>query len=228
MFVLPGPTGSIGLAPRSGTVDVFSSIGVAGVAVSSGFSQADGGFIATSGTCLNYNCIQAPTGGLEGKNVNLTNYLLMAPNASPSPSAGDNWSSGQGVAHFNLGSWYFSYGTGTNTIADAPINGSAATLTQGNPALCSVCTLNASILGSGQINSQADFLSFATGSAPAFVVSGNSFVVTAQGTITVNSSAAGLAVLVPGRRTLSRPRAAFYRPQQAQLRPLWSAAIPSW
>ena len=35
----------------------------ASIAAATGFMQSDAGFIATSGTCNNFNCIQAPTGG---------------------------------------------------------------------------------------------------------------------------------------------------------------------
>ena len=62
------------------TVQALSS-SVAGIAVGSGFVQADQGFIATSGTCVKFNCLQAPTGGIEALSLTAANYIQIGNHA---------------------------------------------------------------------------------------------------------------------------------------------------
>jgi hypothetical protein len=66
------------------TVQALSS-SVAGIAVGSGFAQADQGFIATSGTCVKFNCLQAPTGGIEALSLTAANYIQIGNHAGAPP-----------------------------------------------------------------------------------------------------------------------------------------------
>jgi hypothetical protein len=90
-----------------------TSSSVAGLAVGTGYIQADGGFLATSGTATNYNAIQAPGGGLAGKSFTATKYVQTGSGASaPSPTAGDT---------FNPGALYWNTASGQEQV----FNGSA-------------------------------------------------------------------------------------------------------
>lgn len=67
----------------------------AGIAVATGFIQSDKGFLATSGVCTNYNCIQAPDGGLAGRSVTLTKYMQPGNGTTdPTVSTGDTFNAG--------------------------------------------------------------------------------------------------------------------------------------
>ena len=58
------------------TVNALNSSS-AGIAVGTGFVQADQGFLATSGTANNYNVFSAPTGGFAGKSGTFTTYVQL-------------------------------------------------------------------------------------------------------------------------------------------------------
>jgi hypothetical protein len=62
----------------------------AGIAVGTGYMQADAGFLATPGTAVNYNSIQAPGGGVYAKSLRAINYTQVGSSAgTPSVTAGD-------------------------------------------------------------------------------------------------------------------------------------------
>ncbi len=67
-----------------------AAAGNAGVAVGIGFMQADAGFLATSGTCNSFNCLQAPTGGAAGRSATFTKYVQVGFGAAaPTLTTGD-------------------------------------------------------------------------------------------------------------------------------------------
>ncbi len=76
------------------TVNATGS-GAAGIAVGTGYMQADAGFLATSGTCNSFNCLQAPTGGLAGRSITASKYI-QAGNSSGAPTvtSGDTFAAG--------------------------------------------------------------------------------------------------------------------------------------
>jgi hypothetical protein len=99
-----------------------------------GYVQADQGFLATTATCLAFNCIQAPTGGFLGQNLNIAihsgqttgGYIAMQNlSSAPLQDTNDNWTSLPGIMYFTTLStvpgWQFSVGTGANTIADTNV-----------------------------------------------------------------------------------------------------------
>ena len=47
----------------------------AAIAAATGFMQADQGYLATSGTCLSFNCFNAPTAGYAGRSVTASAYM---------------------------------------------------------------------------------------------------------------------------------------------------------
>ena len=66
------------------------SASVAGMAVATGFIQSDSGFLATTGTCVEYNCIQAATGGVKALNLDAINYTKVGTSAgAPAATAGE-------------------------------------------------------------------------------------------------------------------------------------------
>lgn len=54
---------------------IAASSAVSGMNVQTGFMSADQGFIANSGICIKYNCIQAPTGGEAALSGTFVNYM---------------------------------------------------------------------------------------------------------------------------------------------------------
>lgn len=54
---------------------VASSSLTAGIAVQTGYAQADAGFLGTVGTCVNWNCFQAPGGGMGAKSFTAASYV---------------------------------------------------------------------------------------------------------------------------------------------------------
>lgn len=96
------------------TVNAASSAS-AGIAVGTGFMQADRGFVATSGTCNSFNCLQAPTGGMAAKNFSATVYIQPGTfaGAAPTVTSGDTFATGaisysstnNCVAYFNGITW---------------------------------------------------------------------------------------------------------------------------
>ena len=70
-----------------GTKILVTTSGVAaGMFVSAGYMQTDAGFLATSGVCNNYNCLQAPTGGVLTRSARATKYTGIG-NSTGSPTA---------------------------------------------------------------------------------------------------------------------------------------------
>lgn len=144
-----------------------SGAGVAGIAVATGFAQADQGFIATSGTCLNYNCIQAPTGGVAARSVTASKYAQVGSSAGvPTVTASDT---------FNPGAMYFD--TGTHKLNY--FNDSAAWV-----------AVTAGSTSPGGANTQVQFNSTGSfGGSANFTFASQLLTVTASG-----SGAAGMAV----------------------------------
>ena len=71
------------------TVTAASSVSQ-GVQVLTGFIQSDAGFLATSGVCTLWNCIQTPTGGIYGKSVRAISYMGTGNNNGvPAATSGD-------------------------------------------------------------------------------------------------------------------------------------------
>jgi len=67
----------------------------AGMVVTTGFMQADQGFLATSGTAVNYNVINAPTGGYGGRSATITKYVQIGNGTSaPTVTTGDTFHAG--------------------------------------------------------------------------------------------------------------------------------------
>jgi len=94
------------------TVTAASS-SVAGIAVATGFVQADEGFIATSGTGTQYNVIQAPGGGMAAKSFTAANYIQTGSGTvNPTATTGDT---------FNPGALYYNTANACETL----YNGSA-------------------------------------------------------------------------------------------------------
>jgi len=72
-----------------------SSSANAGLAVATGFVQADAGFLATVGTATLYNSIQAPGGGVAGKSFTATKYVQVGFGTSaPTATSGDTFHAG--------------------------------------------------------------------------------------------------------------------------------------
>ena len=75
----------------------------AGLGISAGFVQADGGFLATNVACAKYNCFQTPTGGMAGVSFSATKYVNLGNNnGTPTATTGDS---------FNAGAMYWDTGT---------------------------------------------------------------------------------------------------------------------
>jgi hypothetical protein len=60
--------------------------GDAGIAVGTGFIQADQGFLATSGVANKYNVIQAPTGGMEALSFTASGYVQTGSYSGSAPT----------------------------------------------------------------------------------------------------------------------------------------------
>jgi hypothetical protein len=132
-----------------------------GLAVGTGFVQADAGFLATTGTATNYNAIQAPGGGMASKSFTATKYVQTGSGAAPpTATTGDtinpgalfwNTSSGQeqvfnGSAWTNLGGSGGSPG-GSNTNVQFNSGGGfggSGNLTYATQLLTSIATSSAS------------------------------------------------------------------------------------
>ena len=69
--------------------------GAAGIAVATGFMQADNGFLGTMSTCLAFNCFQAPGGGMHAKSFTAINYVQTGHSAGvPALTASDTFNAG--------------------------------------------------------------------------------------------------------------------------------------
>ncbi len=76
------------------TVSAASS-GAAGIAVGTGYVQADAGFLATAGTATNYNAVQAPGGGMYAKSFTALDYVQAGHSAgAPTLTTGDSFHAG--------------------------------------------------------------------------------------------------------------------------------------
>ncbi len=100
------------------------------LAVTSGYIQSDGGFLATS-ACTSFNCIQNPTGGVQARSMTATAYMQTGSFAGVAPTitSGDtfavgaiSYSTGLGcMAYFNGSAWACigTGGGGSNPFSDA-------------------------------------------------------------------------------------------------------------
>ena len=71
------------------TIDALNATST-GVVVSTGFMQADQGFLATSSVAVKYNVIQAPTGGMAALSFTASKYVQTGNGAAdPSPTTSD-------------------------------------------------------------------------------------------------------------------------------------------
>lgn len=72
-----------------------ASSAVSGLIISTGFAQADQGFLATTGTAVNYNVIQAPTGGMQALSFTASNYIQAGQHSgAPTPTTADTFHPG--------------------------------------------------------------------------------------------------------------------------------------
>ena len=91
---------------------------------SSGALQVDGFVSAVDGyysISTSYQAFKALSGGINTNSASLAGYLGIASNSSVSQTAGDNWSSGPGIAYVDGNDWYFKIGNGTSTLGDTAI-----------------------------------------------------------------------------------------------------------
>src|SRR5579859_3087661 len=102
-------TGAFGASSHftwDNTAQLLTVTGIAstaGIAVATGFIQSDGGIIATSGTCLLSNCVQAPTGGMTALSFSATKYVQAGnSNGAPAATSGDAFH--PGALYWDLGS----------------------------------------------------------------------------------------------------------------------------
>jgi hypothetical protein len=177
---IPDSAGAnLALTPPSGTVLVNGKASTAGIDITTGFGQADGGFIATTGTCNLYNCIQAQTGGVLGRNLTALSYLSMA-SASPSPTS-ESWASGPGVFWFNSSgspTFYFQSGTGASTTVAANVNANSITSTSTTQSF----------------GAAGYYTSSATGANPTFTNANGCYLMNGNGVETLGCSGSGLDV----------------------------------
>jgi len=89
---------------------------VAGLAIDNGFGQADRGFLATSGTCLLWNCFASPTGGIGALSGTFANYVQIGNTASGTPTATSGDTFHAGAAYWDCGGAACSAGTGSAKI----------------------------------------------------------------------------------------------------------------
>jgi hypothetical protein len=158
---------------------------------SGGYAQADGGFLATSGTCVTYNCFQAPTGGVYAKSLRAVNYAGIGfSNGVPGATSGD-------TSYPVKGDMYCDTSIGGGLCAQKFYNGSAWTVlaTGGIPtlnglsgALTITGTTNEIIVTpSGSTINLATPQAIATSSSPTFV--NGTFTGSVSASVNMNSSA---------------------------------------
>lgn len=84
---------------------VASSSSVASIAAMTGFIQSDAGFLGTVGSCLEYNCFQAPAGGMEALSFSAVNYIGTGFSSGvPTATAGDSTFPNKGNMYCDTGS----------------------------------------------------------------------------------------------------------------------------
>jgi hypothetical protein len=171
----------------------------AGLAVGTGYVQADAGFLATAATAVNYNSIQAPAGGVYAKSMRAINYTQVGSSSgTPSVTSGDSLQ--PGALYFNtaLGSlqvyngatWSSLSGGGGGGVTTAAGTGNQVLVNGSTAAASGAITLSlpqsigtsssptfASVVASGVFNSAA------AGAAIAFQTSGTTFQVDGNGNI---------------------------------------------
>lgn len=110
-----GGSANLTFAGQKLTVTAASSSSQ-GVQVLTGFIQSDAGFLASSGTCTLWNCVQAPGGGVYGLNLTALNYAQVG-NYSGSLAGGPPITSGDtahaGAISFSVAGNCFSGFNGT-------------------------------------------------------------------------------------------------------------------
>lgn len=112
---------------------VASSSSTAGMSVSLGFMQAENGFLAAQfavpGTALNFNVIQAPTGGMAAKSFTATTYVQLGTHNSGGVGTGPTMTTGDSP-HPGACSWD-TFGSGSlkcyDGIAWSVVGGSGGT-----------------------------------------------------------------------------------------------------
>jgi hypothetical protein len=117
-----------------------ASAGSAGIAVGTGYIQADKGFLASTG-CTAYNCFQTANGGLYGRSLTALTYLQTGNNSGvPSATTGDT---------FNAGAMFWD----TAAAAEKVYNGSTwLTVSTSGSAVTSVNAMTGAITIAGTAN----------------------------------------------------------------------------
>lgn len=126
-----------------------SSSSAAGLAVGTGYVQADAGFLATSGTATSYQAIQAPGGGVYGKSLRAIAYTQIGTNSgAPTMTTGDSLQ--DGCLYWDTGSSYAKIYNGSSWL---PLN-----LTAGTGLSISGNTISCTITGApGGSNTQVQY-----------------------------------------------------------------------
>lgn len=125
------------------TVTTLTS-GVAGIGVANGYVQADGGFLATT-TCVSYQCVQAPTGGVEALSFAAVNYTQVGNHSGVPPlTTGDT---------FRAGAFYFDTGSAALQV----FNGSAWVSVGGGSGSPGGATTNVQFNSAGSFGGSSNF-----------------------------------------------------------------------
>lgn len=95
-----------GSANLTYATQLLSSVAVdsshASIAAVTGYIQSDQGFLATSGTCVTFNCVNAPTAGMYAKSFTAINYIGTGFSSSGVPPATTNDGFHYGYMYFDV------------------------------------------------------------------------------------------------------------------------------
>jgi hypothetical protein len=211
--------------------------GAAGIAVGTGFIQADAGFLATVGTATNYNAIQAPGGGLAGLSVTATNYVQSGNHSgAPTPTTSDT---------FHAGALYWD----TVALCEEVYNGSSWSCIGGGGGSPGGSNTSVQYNDSGSFGGDANFTwnkttqiltatngmvskvfnSTATGSTIGFQLSNSNFSLDGNGNVSMAGSvnSVGGAYKINGTTVIDGGRAASFRTitQQDLSAATWGASF---
>jgi hypothetical protein len=88
-------------------LDIFTPAGNPGISVEGGFIQSAQGFLAHSGTAIQYNSIQAPSGGVLAKSVNVSQYLAFTGATGFAAMPGDDWTNKMFLYYESTNDWMY-------------------------------------------------------------------------------------------------------------------------
>ena len=169
-----------------------------------GYAQADGGFLATSGTANNYNSIQAPTGGMYANSFTALKYINSGSSAGvPTVTTGDSfhggaqfWDTSQAVQRVYDGSTWRPLGPlFTTTNDNTGIRSLAVTYTNNNNKPMQVAV---SITSTGAFSGSTCYVNGSTIVGTTTLPSGN------QGTVTFMVPPGSTYICANGGATLIR------------------------